>query len=427
MPSHTPHPRNPKPKSSRFMKAAIKKSENLAKDAYRLSIDPQKVMALTLSISGAGPVSKDPKDHDLLKSGHNNPQDDVFADAHHQEDHLPTRHQYYKAAEFNRALDDLWGLDDLYCDSHTYAPAEENQSLALDSKHAVLAWATGTLSCSPSALAMLNEAMAQSWSLSMENLNGPDFHLDVPEKRIVLDDGGLSASALGRSEYFRNTILAALCRALRDAWQEKRHGAFDEIYGPEAVLCLERVRAADLDVMTVLVAWELRSENMGSLWRHLIGGEDGDIALRYSAYLEREPAAGFNGRALAEAFAQWFRDESRVDACDHETLNYMDYLLDEYTGNQSFGDKKPSKTGIEILSCLPDKTAYLRGMGHEILHSPFYAGMSDPFNQIHFMQIMHDLKVTRVQDVPFQDAALAEKIFPGGEFTPEDWIPEDKL
>jgi hypothetical protein len=46
---------------------------------------------------------------------------------------------------------------------------------------------------------------------------------------------------------------------LRDIWQEKRHGGFDEKYRTEFVLTMERIRSADCDVLSILVAWELRS------------------------------------------------------------------------------------------------------------------------------------------------------------------------
>ena len=217
-------------------------------------------------------------------------------------------------------------------------------------------------------------------------------------------------------------MLVSLIRALRDVWQEKRHGAFDEDYGAEEVLMLERTRAADLDIMAVLVGWELRSEGHGGLWRHLIGSEDGDIAMRFSGYMERDPSSQFNGKALAEAFTQWFRDERRVNAADHETLNYLDSVIQYHEDEKAlaFGNKKLTPVGIEVLSCLSDKTAYLQHRGQEILSNPLYAGLLDSINQAHFAQIIYDLRVTSVQGVPFRNAVLAEMIFPGGEFTAEN-------
>lgn len=309
---------------------------------------------------------------------------------------------------------ETWPLEDLYAEhnDHSY--------FVLEDKYQILTWAVSVLLASPSARKMIDEATDQGWSLGLEPLGGHDFHLDVPEKQIILDTHGLLIAALGRSEYFCNCILISLTRGLRDIWQEKRYGAFDEIYTAESVLTLERVRAADLDVLAILIAWELRSAGFGGLWRHIIGSADGDMALVYAQYLERTPGAIHSGKALQLCFAQWFAEPARIQSCDHETLNMLDDILLQRQGIEPvFGAQKATPIAIEKLSCLPDKTAYLQGFGPEILADPKYAGLGDPVNQSHFVQIMHDSKAVRVHDVPFRSAALAAKIFPNGQFTSE--------
>lgn len=360
-----------------------------------------------------------PEDHDA----HNHAQDGENLPASRQGDFLEgagffQRYEDTKAGDYYRAdvLCESWPLDDLLYDGQGVALGENTALIPLEDKHGLLSWACGVLDASPTARKMLSEAAEQGWSLALEHLGGHDFHIDVPQKLIVLDDNGLLLSALGRSEYFRNGLLVSLTRALRDVWQEKRHGAFDETYGPEAVLYLERVRTADLDVLAVLVGWELRSEGFGTLWRHLIGSEEGDLAMRFSGHLERDPSSAYNGKALQAAFVQWFREQSRVDACDHETLNGLDVVLMNCPGPEVFGNKKLTPVGIEVLSCLPDRTAYLQGFGDEILRSPAFSGLGDIVNQAHLMQILHDMKAVRVQGIPFRSESLAAKIFPNGQF-----------
>jgi len=48
------------------------------------------------------------------------------------------------------------------------------------------------------------------------------------------------------------------------------------------------------------------------------------------------------------------------------------------------------------------------------LEDPYYAGMNDPINQAHLHQMIYDLQVTMVNNVPFSDYDLARKIFPEG-------------
>lgn len=284
----------------------------------------------------------------------------------------------------------------------------------------LLKWVMSVLCSSPTARYMLKEAMDQGWEISLDVCEGYDFHLDVPEKLIVLDHQGLSAQALARSDHFRSEILWSFTRALRDVWQEKRHGAFDELYAPEHILMLERVRAADCDVLAVLVAWELRSAGHGQLWRHLLGSDQNDVALAFGGAIDHKPFQMATKFALQAAFKQWYRDEARVNKSDHETLNYMDSVMEDLgTDGNPFGRDKATPGRIEILSCLPDKTAYLQGMGSEISRDPFYAGLSDPINQSHISQIVYDTQVVYVQNVPFRDVALADKIFPNGQFSEE--------
>lgn len=270
------------------------------------------------------------------------------------------------------------------------------------------------LSHSPNARAMINEAVREGWQITLDDQGPYDFHIDVKDKTIVLNNEGLAEGSLARSDHFQSMLLVSLVRALRDVWQEKRYGAFHDDYSPEQVLMLERVRAADCDVMAVLVAWELRAEGSSGMWRYMIGSEEGDMAMIFSGHLERKPYSTSLNEALLAAFNQWYRSEERVKACDHETLDYMDSLMEENLEYDVFGSERLTPGRVEILSCLPDKTAYLQGTGREIMLDPFYSGLDDVINQAHFAQILHDLKVTFVQGVPFRDKDLAYKIFPNG-------------
>ena len=175
-----------------------------------------------------------------------------------------------------------WHLADLY-DQAIDADHFENGDWSHIHDYAdVLSWCLSILSDSPSAAAMLKEAMGRGWMIALEDLSGGSYCIDVEQKLIILDNAALVPSALGRSGYFRNLTLVTLAKALRDVWQEKRHGGFDEEYKPEYIMTLERVRAADCDVMAILVGWELRAAEHTDIWRHLIGSENGDMAMCFS-------------------------------------------------------------------------------------------------------------------------------------------------
>ena len=276
----------------------------------------------------------------------------------------------------------------------------------------VLRWCTSILGYSPSARLMLKEVCEKDWKVTLEDLRGGDYCVDVEQKLVILDNNALEPEALAGSTYFKHVTLVTMIKALRDIWQEKRHGGFDEIYGPEHILLLERVRAADLDALAILVAWELREEEYPDIWKHVIGSDLGDMAMSFCGYIERDPTAQHNGQALVATFKQWFRDVKRIDGCDHDTLEYMDDVLVAADTLNPFGKKRPTKLNVEILSCLPDKTAYLQGLGGELLNDPVYSAVDNPINQTHLFHIMYDLEAYVIEDVPFRDAELARKIFP---------------
>ncbi|MAE51559.1 MAG: hypothetical protein CMH27_07095 [Micavibrio sp.] len=275
-----------------------------------------------------------------------------------------------------------------------------------------LAQTINLIALSPTGAALIKEAADQGWALVLDDMQECEFCIDASEKLIELDHHGLKAEGLMRSAYFGNMVLINLVKALRDIYHEKRHGSLDTLFSPEAILMLERVRAADCDVIATLVAWELRSEGHTDIWRHCIGSENGDIAMAYSNRLERDPSSQFNGKALKSAFKCWYECEDRISNCDHQTLEYMDDIMECANVKNPFGSKVPTHIAIELLSCLPDKTAYLQGFGHEILMDPNYSGLNDDMNQTHLMHILYDLQVTYVNNVPFRNAELAAKIFP---------------
>lgn len=281
-----------------------------------------------------------------------------------------------------------------------------------------------TLTISRTAEDMLFEAAEDGWAIALADLGKDgDFFIDVPQKVMLISHFGMSEKALRASPYFGHCMQMNMVRALRDIWHEKRSGAFEKTYGLDDVLMLERVRAADLEVIAVLSAWEIRCEGMndeaGNLWRHMIGSENGDMALAFSNVLQAYVLDEDQGLcdALWAAFQSWFGGDTRINDVDHETLEHLDMMVQESDGEPvRLGAKRLIAQGVEILSCLPDRRAYLRGKGGEILSAPRFAGLESEINQSHYFQLRRDLGSVLVNNVAFRDQSLAAKIFPR-EFT----------
>lgn len=292
------------------------------------------------------------------------------------------------------------------------------QPFSFEADDDIGAWLASILADSPTASRLWIEAERAGWLVGFADLKNSGFYIDLSAQTILLDTYGLGAQALGRSPYFRNELLTCFVRALRDIWHEqKQHGFIDE-FAPESLLMIERVRSADCDTVALLVGWELRGAGYTDVWRHLIGAAEGDMALIFTRFLERDPSALFDGSALAYAFRQWYADETRVDGCDHDTLEAMDDILLSYNGKvRPFGERRVQIEDIEALATLPDGRCYLRGLADTILRDPFFAGLHDPVNQTHLFHLMYDMEVVMVNNVPFRDARLARLIFPGADQT----------
>ncbi len=284
---------------------------------------------------------------------------------------------------------------------------------AFDTQEDVLGWIAALSTESPVAGALFKFAAAAGWRVTLSDLSTGGFHLDIPGRTLELDHAGLSPSALGRSVFYRSALVQSFVRGLRDIWQEEKLGGIETVYRPDSFLLIERIRAADVDCIAILAAWELRAAGYGDLWRHILGSDDGDLAVTFGCAIEKNPAFLYNGAALAQTFNQWFEDDLRVDAVDHEALEHLDDLLE--TGNPAdiLGNDVVTAAAIESLSTLPDGIHYLAGMGDNILKDPLYAGLNDAINQSHLFHIVYDTQVVMVAGVPFADARLARKIFPG--------------
>ena len=291
-------------------------------------------------------------------------------------------------------------------------PETDLSNTFFESSADLLGWLSANIEKSPLARALLTEAARQGWSVKCNALTDGGYFLNDAEKLLILDHGGLSVNAIGKASHLRCAMLSSFIKGLREIWQETRLPDGASHYKPEDVLMAERIRAADVDLIAVQCAWELRADGQTDLWRFLLGGDDGDLALVFACAIEKNPASLYDGKALSHGFTQWFEDALRVESAEHGALELLDGALAESDNAAVLGEKRLNAKDIETISALPSGPAYLKGRGEEILKGPAYAGLNDPINQAHLFQIVYDSKVCMAGGVPFRDASLARKLFP---------------
>lgn len=281
---------------------------------------------------------------------------------------------------------------------------------------AILGWCAEWILEIPTGRELLKDASARGWKIGFSSLKDGGYALEGEDRHILLDWHEVRPDAIEHSGYFRNITLLTFLRALRDAWHETRLDPLGMTYGPEGSLALERARAADGETLTVLCAWELRGAGYPEAWRHLIGSEDGDMAMVFHRFTETGGVGFPDETALSMTFRQWYADEVRTNACDHDSLERLDDLLGEEKDSLRLENIFPSSRVFENLVRLPCGRSYLSGKGNVLIEDSFFAGLKDPVNAAHLRHLLHDLQSVRVGGVSFQDPRLARQIFPEHDF-----------
>lgn len=320
---------------------------------------------------------------------------------------LQVHAEYYDLVSVDFAIEELRPIDVKHyqnLEAYPYAFNEDKD---------VLSWATAMMTESPLAFSLLKHFEQEDWHICLSDIGNGSYHLDIEEKFLEIDNFGIDNAALGRSNLFRNAVLVNLARALRDIWHEtsenNNENDFLVSYRPEQALLLERVRAADCDAVAVMVAWELRSAGYKEVWRHALSIDQSDMAQVLINTADYSATALYNGMAMAHLFRQWYADNMRVQAVDHDTLEEMDQMISE---KSPLGTKMPLPEIVEDMTTLPDGTSYLKGVVETVMRDPFFCSLEDTINEAHLFQIVYDNKVTLVEGVPFRDDKLARKIFP---------------
>lgn len=315
--------------------------------------------------------------------------------------------EFYNLENIDFSIEDLNPMDIKHyknLDAYPYAFEKDSD---------VLGWAVAMMTESPLALSLLKHFEDQNWHICLSNIGNGSYHLDIDEKLLEIDSFDIDFASLGRSNLFKNAILVNLARALRDIWHETRKNSEinDNLthYKPEQAILIERVRAADCDSVAVMIAWELRSAGYKEVWRHVLGIDQSDMAQVLLNVIDYNPAAVYNGMAMAHLFRQWYADHERVRAVDHDTLEEMDILIEE---NMELGNKVPLPEVIKEMTKLTNDVCYLDDVAEIVMRDPFFCNLNDFINETHLFHIIYDNKVVNVEGVHFRDESLARKIFP---------------
>ncbi len=199
-------------------------------------------------------------------------------------------------------------------------------------------------------------------------------------------DLGYQPELLQKTEKGISRYLVSFVAGLRRVWHQRTGNGPDVSLRPRDFLRVNRCAEADIEAVTHLIAWELRSGGASFLWRHLLSGANGDISVVFERAIQEGPPRQFDGAALKAAFDQWFAGQERLDACDHFALEMMDLALIQQPAVVGLLALKAGRAAG--LGLLPNGQNYLDGA---LFTGDWYDAPGDDFNTAHLRHIERDI------------------------------------
>lgn len=250
------------------------------------------------------------------------------------------------------------------------------------------------------------------WQISFDAIDGYGYDIDEDEKTLFLSSYGLDAQQVLKSPYFAPQVILAMVEGLRMIRHIEWVEGSLETYHPESIMRLGRICVADTITQLLSFAWEARQCGKGDMWKMILCGHYADMATTFQNTLERVSLTNDQddaalSAALQKTFKQWFACQNRVTECDHNTLNLIDVMLvDEKTP----GNRYLEASAVTCLTLMPGGSSYLASdITADIITNPYYISVTDPINQAHLMQIIHDMYTVCIGNVAFRDADLAAR------------------
>lgn len=239
---------------------------------------------------------------------------------------------------------------------------------------------------SPTGRALLHTAMLHRVSVGIDPLLEPSSSFFYPAQNHF--DFGYQPEILQKTEKGQGRYLVCFIGGLRRAWHHLHGHDADISLKPGDFLTQFRCEEADIEAIIQLIGWELRAAGHTFLWRHLLSGQNSDMAMVFERVVTEDPNTQFDGRALKAAFNQWFAERERTNVCDRRGLDIIDIALLQQSLHHQMASRFLKRDQMQLIGALPDGGNYLSGCHFT---SGWYDGLDDEFNRLHLKSIEQDM------------------------------------
>ncbi len=175
-------------------------------------------------------------------------------------------------------------------------------------------------------------------------------------------------------------LLNLLARELRRAWQNAQGALVNPLtYEPDEAILVNRAQQADVLMMAIKMAWELKLAGINEAWDYLTESSMADVSRLFEDKARQDFRTLNNGEAARAAYDRFF-EGSRTKVHDKRIIHQM--LLDE-TGYIKSREARPH-VGMELFQRLgevPQGRNYLAMQAAGRLPTdPAYASVEDRSN-----------------------------------------------
>ncbi|HNQ91895.1 MAG TPA: hypothetical protein PKI93_03080 [Alphaproteobacteria bacterium] len=257
------------------------------------------------------------------------------------------------------------------------------------------------------------DARFEDWSIEVDDIDSNHHIIDSQLRILILPRFAVSAAQLSKSQPERAQFLLELARGLRGIWHSMTNIRENKDLTADDQILWERFRRLDHDVCALRMAWDLRTQGLGGLWRQVIASDLGDFAVICSEIWDQSrenedelPLYGFT-----HLVPHWLKDEKLLNSIDSKTLDGMDARLQRSRADVC-GPVQISASDVMTLSTLPAEGSYLAPLARTILYAVDFRVIPDPVNEAHLRQILEDCDQIRTSPLVFSDSELEKKIFP---------------
>lgn len=288
------------------------------------------------------------------------------------------------------------------------------RSARFDTDEDALVWGLSVLCETKLGRDLAFDARFEDWSIEVDDIETGHHIIDSQLRILILPRFSVSAAQLSKSSQSRADFILELARGLRGIWHDMTEIRDNHDLTADDQLLWNRLRRADHDLCALRMAWDLRVQGMGGLWRQIIASSLGDVAVMAADHWVTEQDTAQPSHplyAFPHLVIDWLKDDSLINQCDSKTLDEMDTRL-QRSSTEVCGPDQIKAEDVMVLSTLPADDSYMAPLARTILYAPEFRSMPDPVNEAHMRQILEDCDVIRTNPLVFTDSELEKKFFP---------------